>query len=104
MVAMGRGAGAGVLVKDAAALEALGRADTLLVDKTGTITEGRPRVTSVVAVPGASERDVLGLAARLERGSEHPLAGAVVAAAEHHGLVLAPVQGFRSVTGKGVLA
>jgi Cu+-exporting ATPase len=104
MVAVGRGASAGVLVKDAAALEALGRADTLLVDKTGTVTEGRPRVTSVRAVPGASEKDVLGLAARLERGSEHPLAAAVVAAAEHHGLALAPVQGFRSVTGKGVVA
>jgi P-type Cu+ transporter len=104
MVAVGRGASAGVLVKDAAALETLGRADTLLVDKTGTVTEGRPRVTSVLAVPGASEKDVLGLAARLERGSEHPLAAAVVAAAEHHGLALAPVQGFRSVTGKGVVA
>ncbi len=104
MVAVGRGASAGVLVKDAAALETLGRADTLLLDKTGTVTEGRPRVTSVLAVPGASERDVLGLAARLERGSEHPLAAAVVAAADHHGLTLAPVQGFRSVTGKGVVA
>src|SRR5260221_1724091 len=104
MVAVGRGARAGVLVKDAAALEALGRASILLVDKTGTVTEGRPRVTSVRAVPGASERDVLGLAARLERGSEHPLAAAVVAAAQHHGLALAPVQGFRSVTGKGVVA
>jgi Cu+-exporting ATPase len=104
MVAVGRGASAGVLVKDAAALEALGRADTLVVDKTGTVTEGRPRVTSVLAVPGASERDVLGLAARLERGSEHPLAGAVLAAAKHHGLALAPVQAFRSVPGKGVVA
>jgi Cu+-exporting ATPase len=104
MVAVGRGASAGVLVKDAAALEALGRAGTLLVDKTGTLTEGRPRVTAIRAVPGASEKDVLGLAARLERGSEHPLAAAVVAAAEHHGLALAPVQGFRSVPGKGVVA
>jgi P-type Cu+ transporter len=104
MVAVGRGAAAGVLVKDAAALEALGRADTLIVDKTGTLTEGRPRVASVVAVPGADPRDVLGLAARLERGSEHPLADAIVEEAERRGLAVGPVQGFRAVPGKGVVA
>jgi len=104
MVAVGRGAAAGVLVKDAAALETLGRADTLVVDKTGTLTEGRPRVVTVLAVPGAAEDHVVGLAARLERGSEHPLAAAIVAEAERRGLSLPPVHDFRSVTGKGVLA
>ena len=104
MVAVGRGAAAGVLVKDAAALETLGRADTLVVDKTGTLTEGRPRVVTVLAVPGAAEDHVVGLAARLERGSEHPLAAAIVAEAERRGLSLPPVRDFRSVTGKGVLA
>jgi Cu+-exporting ATPase len=104
MVGVGRGARAGVLVRDAAALEALAAVDTLVVDKTGTLTEGRPAVSSIVPVPGAGENDVLALAARLERGSEHPLAAAIVAEAERRGLALAPVEGFRSVTGKGVLA
>src|SRR5262245_42359558 len=104
MVGVGRGARAGVLVRDAAALEALAAVDTLVVDKTGTLTEGRPAVSSIVPVPGAAEDDVLALAARLERGSEHPLAAAIVAEAERRGLPLAPVEGFRSVTGKGVLA
>jgi len=104
MVAVGKGANAGILVRDAAALEALGRADTLVLDKTGTLTEGRPRVVAVLPVAGAKQSDVLGLAARLERPSEHPLAAAVVAEAERRGLALAPVEGFRSVTGKGVVA
>ncbi len=104
MVAVGRGATAGILVRDAAGLEALGRANTLVLDKTGTLTEGRPRVVAVLPVTGAKQSDVLGLAARLERSSEHPLAAAVVAEAERRGLALAPVEGFRSVTGKGVVA
>jgi P-type Cu+ transporter len=104
MVGVGRGATVGVLVRDAAALEALAEVDMLVVDKTGTLTEGRPRVAVIVPIKGASENDVLALAARLERGSEHPLAAAVVEEAERRGLVFAPVEGFRSVTGKGVLA
>jgi len=104
MVAVGKGATAGILVRDAASLEALGRADTLVMDKTGTLTEGRPRVVAVLPVAGAKQSDVLGLAARLERPSEHPLAAAVVAEAERRGLAVAPVEGFRSMTGKGVVA
>src|SRR5262249_51116784 len=104
MGGVGGGARAGVLGRDAAALEALAAVDTLVVDKTGALTEGRPAVSSIVPVPGADENDVLALAARLERGSEHPLAAAIVAEAERRGLPLAPVEGFRSVTGKGVLA
>ncbi|HEX9202341.1 MAG TPA: copper-translocating P-type ATPase, partial [Vicinamibacteria bacterium] len=104
MVAVGKGATAGILVRDAAALEALGRADTLVMDKTGTLTEGRPRVVAVLPVAGAKQSDVLGLAARLERPSEHPLAAAVVAEAERRDLAIAPVEAFRSVTGKGVVA
>src|SRR5262249_1168090 len=75
-----------------------------VVDKTGTLTEGRPAVSSIVPVPGADDNDVLALAARLERGSEHPLAAAVVAEAERRGPPLAPVEGFRAGTGKGVPA
>jgi P-type Cu+ transporter len=102
MVGVGRGATAGVLVKDAAALEALEKVDTLVVDKTGTLTEGKPGVVTVVATDGSTQDDVLRLAASLERGSEHPLAGAVVAAATAKGLSLAGALGFQSVTGKGV--
>jgi Cu+-exporting ATPase len=102
MVGVGRGAAAGVLIKDAASLEALETIDTLVVDKTGTLTEGKPRVVSVVAAPGFTEDDVSRLAASLERGSEHPLAAAVVAHAESKRLALAPSGDFRSVTGKGV--
>ncbi len=101
MVATGRGAAAGVLVKDAEALEALEKVDTLVLDKTGTLTEGKPRVSGVVARRG-SEDELLGLAASLERGSEHPLAGAIVAAAEARKLALAAAVGFRSIPGKGV--
>jgi Cu+-exporting ATPase len=102
MVGVGRGASAGVLVKDAAALETLEKVDTLVVDKTGTLTEGKPRVVAVEAAPGFTEDTVLRLAASLERGSEHPLAAAVLAAAAAKGLTLAKAEAFQSVTGKGV--
>jgi P-type Cu+ transporter len=102
MVGVGRGASAGVLVKNAEALETLARVDTLVVDKTGTLTEGRPTVASVLGLDGRDDPEALRLAASLERGSEHPLAGAIVRAAEERGLVLAPVEGFSSSTGRGV--
>jgi Cu+-exporting ATPase len=102
MVATGRGATAGVLIKDAAALETLEKVDTLVVDKTGTLTLGKPKVQSVAALPGYTEIEVLQLAASLERGSEHPLAEAVVAAAEERTLKFLPAQDFSSITGKGV--
>ncbi len=102
MVGVGRGASAGVLIKDAAALESMEKVDTLVVDKTGTLTEGKPRVATVVASPGFSEGDVLRLAASLERGSEHPLAAAIVAAAEGKHLTLTAASEFQSTTGKGV--
>jgi Cu+-exporting ATPase len=102
MVGVGRGASAGVLVKDAAALEALETVDTLVIDKTGTLTEGKPKVVSVAAVNDFSEADVLRFAACLERGSEHPLAAAVVAAAESRGIAIAAPENFQSITGKGV--
>jgi Cu+-exporting ATPase len=101
MVGVGRGAVAGVLVKDAAALEALARVDTLVVDKTGTLTEGRARLAAVRTVDG-DEAVALRLAASLERGSEHPLAAAIVHGAEARGLALEPVAGFQSRTGRGV--
>src|SRR5207253_1158494 len=103
MVGVGRGATAGVLIKNAEALEVLEKVDTLVVDKTGTLTEGKPRLTSVVPATGRSEADVLRLAASLERGSEHPLAAAIVAGAEARGLALDAAQDFRSITGKGVV-
>jgi P-type Cu+ transporter len=102
VVGTGRGAAAGVLIRNAEALETLEKVDTLVVDKTGTLTEGKPVLTSVAAVGQWSEADVLRLAASLERGSEHPLAAAIVAGAERRGLSLSPVEEFRSVTGKGV--
>jgi Cu+-exporting ATPase len=102
MVGVGRGASAGVLIRDAEALEALAKVDTLVVDKTGTLTEGRPQLQTVIDL-GMGERDeALRLAASLERASEHPLAAAIVAAAEDKGLELASVTGFRSSTGRGV--
>jgi Cu+-exporting ATPase len=104
MVGVGRGASAGVLVKNAEALETLARVDTLVVDKTGTLTEGRPTVASVLGLEGRDDPEALRLAASLERGSEHPLAGAVVRAAEERSLVLAPVEGFSSSTGWWALA
>ncbi|MDC0747024.1 heavy metal translocating P-type ATPase [Polyangium mundeleinium] len=102
MVGTGRGASAGVLVKNAEALEALERVDTLVVDKTGTLTEGKPAVASIVPLDGADERAVLRIAASLERGSEHPLASAILAAAKERGIDLAAVTSFRSLTGRGV--
>jgi Cu+-exporting ATPase len=102
MVGTGRGAMAGVLVKNAEALEILERVDTLVVDKTGTVTEGKPRVVSVVTEPGLEESELLRLAASLEQGSEHPLASAIVAAAQTRGLHLAATENFQSFTGQGV--
>jgi Cu+-exporting ATPase len=102
MVGTGRGATAGVLIKNAEALEAMEKVDTLVVDKTGTLTEGKPRVVSVVAADGRDENELLRLAASLERGSEHPLAAAIVAAAKERGLTLTESSGFRSLTGHGV--
>jgi Cu+-exporting ATPase len=102
MVGMGRGATAGVLLKDAAALETLARVDTLVVDKTGTLTEGRPRLVSVVAAGGGDGGEELRLAASLERGSEHPLAEAVVGAAEERGLGLEAASDFRALPGRGL--
>jgi Cu+-exporting ATPase len=103
MVATGRGAMAGVLIKSAEALETLERVDTLLVDKTGTLTEGKPRLVAVTAAPGGREAEVLAVAAGLERGSEHPLAAAVLAGAEARGVSPAPVEQFHSLTGRGVV-
>ncbi|MFD2237208.1 heavy metal translocating P-type ATPase [Aureimonas populi] len=103
MVGVGKGAGAGVLIKNAEALERLEKVDTLVVDKTGTLTEGKPSVTQVVAAQGFGEDDILRLAASVEKASEHPLALAIVAAAEGRGLALPPVDGFDSPTGKGAL-
>jgi Cu+-exporting ATPase len=102
MVGIGRGATMGVLFKDATALETLRDVDTIVVDKTGTLTEGKPRVVAIVAASGRAERDVLLAAASLELGSEHPLAGAIVAAAREKKLPLAAARDFRSITGKGV--
>jgi Cu+-exporting ATPase len=103
MVAVGRGATLGVLFKDAEALETLRSVDTLLVDKTGTLTEGKPRVVAVVGAPGFEELDVLRHAAAVERGSEHPLATAVLIDAKRRGVAVADSLEFRSVTGKGVV-
>ena len=102
MVGTGRGAGSGVLFRHADALERLEKVDTLVVDKTGTLTEGRPKVTRVVAVPPFSEEQVLGFAAAIERASEHPLAAAVLAAARERGLDVAAATGFESITGRGL--
>ena len=102
MVGVGRGAREGVLIKDAEALELMERVDTLVVDKTGTLTEGRPRVTEIVAVAGFTENDVLANAAGLEKPSEHPLAGAVLEAAGARGLAVPSVAGFEATPGKGV--
>jgi Cu+-exporting ATPase len=102
MVATGRGARAGVLVRSAEALETLEKVDTLVVDKTGTLTEGKPRLAVVMPASGQDEAELLRLAASLERASEHPLAAAIVAAAEGRGLALAETTGFRYLTGRGV--
>jgi Cu+-exporting ATPase len=103
MVGTGRGAESGVLIRDAEALEVLHKADTLVVDKTGTLTEGKPRLVVVEPAPGFDERELLRLAASLERGSEHPLASAVVAGATERGIELARSEDFQSYTGRGVM-
>lgn len=102
MVGTGRGAAAGVLVRKAEALEVFGKVNTLVLDKTGTLTEGKPKLLSIRFVPPWSDVELLRLAASLERSSEHPLAAAVVAGAEGRGIVCASVEQFHSVTGKGV--
>jgi Cu+-exporting ATPase len=102
MVGTGRGAEAGILIKNAAVLEVLGRADTVVVDKTGTLTEGRPRLVRIQPAEGFNEDEVLSLATGLERGSEHPLAAAIVNGAQERGLNLMRAAEFRSVTGKGI--
>ena len=103
MVGTGRGATAGVLIKNAEALEVLEKVDTLVVDKTGTLTEGKPHLETVVATGGKREDEILYLAASLERGSEHPLASAIVRGADERGVKLVDARDFRSITGKGVL-
>ncbi|HKF70909.1 MAG TPA: heavy metal translocating P-type ATPase [Stellaceae bacterium] len=103
LVGVGKGATAGVLIRNAEALERLERIDTLVVDKTGTLTEGKPRVVAVVPADGFDEALILTLAASLERSSEHPLAAAITAAARERGLALEGVAEFKSITGKGVL-
>jgi len=103
MVGTGRGAQAGVLVKNAEALELTEKVDTLVVDKTGTLTEGKPRLTVVKPAPGHDEPTVLQLAAGLERGSEHPLAAAILAGAAERGVTVPVPEDFRSITGKGVV-
>ncbi len=103
MVGTGRGAAAGVLIRNAEALELMEKVDTLLVDKTGTLTEGKPRLTTVVAMPPWDEAAILRMAASLERGSEHPLAAAIVAGATEKAVPLAPAQDFRALSGMGVV-
>jgi Cu+-exporting ATPase len=102
MVGTGRGAVAGVLIKNAETLERLERVDTLIVDKTGTLTEGKPKLTRVEAFAPFAEEEVLRLAAGLEQASEHPLAAAIVAGAKARGLAIPPASGFESLTGQGV--
>ncbi len=102
MTATGRGAQAGVLIRDAEALERFAKVDTLVVDKTGTLTQGKPELSNVIALKGFEENDVLALAASLERGSEHPLAEAIVSGAEGRSLKTRKVTGFEATTGKGV--
>lgn len=101
MVGMGRGAQAGVLIRNAAALETLAQVKTLVVDKTGTLTEGKPRLTQIVVVDGRSEEEILRLAASLERSSEHPLAGSILRAAEERQLALGSAMDFQAIAGKG---
>ena len=102
MVGTGRGAMAGVLIKNAEALEVMEKVDILVVDKTGTLTEGKPKLVAVLAKEGFAEDDVLQIAASLERASEHPLAEAIVNGAQERGAQLVKVDNFRSITGKGV--
>ncbi len=102
MVGTGRGAHAGVLIRNAEALEILEKVDTLVIDKTGTLTEGKPSVESVAPVSGMNESELVSLVASLEQGSEHPLAAAIVNAAKQNQIALKPVSDFQSVTGRGV--
>ena len=102
MVGIGKGATAGVLIRNAEALERFEKIDTLVVDKTGTLTEGKPRVVATVPVPPLGEAELLAVASSVERSSEHPLAAAIVAAAREHGLAIAEASNFASITGKGV--
>ena len=102
MVGVGRGARAGVLIRDAAALERLEKVDTVVLDKTGTLTEGKPALTSVAVASGFDEDEVIGFAAAIERGSEHPLAQAIVEAATARGVVIGEVSGFDAPAGRGV--
>jgi Cu+-exporting ATPase len=102
MVAMGKGAQAGVLFKNAEAIEVLRDVSTLVVDKTGTLTEGKPKLVTVTPVAGVNERELLRFAASLERGSEHPLAAAIIAGALDRGIEVVNAQSFESITGKGV--
>jgi len=102
MVGTGRGAQGGVLIRNAEALERMEKIDTLVVDKTGTLTEGKPKLTSIVAIEGVAESRLLQIAASLERGSEHPLATAILRGAEDRGVELASVSDFVSITGQGV--
>jgi Cu+-exporting ATPase len=103
MVGVGRGAGLGVLIKSAEALERMEKVDTLVIDKTGTLTEGKPSVTQILAGPGYDESMLLRLAASVERASEHPLADAIVREAQKRNVQTSPVEGFDSPTGKGAL-
>lgn len=102
MVGVGKGATEGVLIKNAEALERFEKVDTIVVDKTGTLTEGKPAVTAILTAPGVDEGTVLSLAAALERSSEHPLAAAILAAAKNRGLAIDEASDFQSITGKGV--
>jgi len=101
MVGVGRGAQAGVLIKNAEALERMERVDTLVVDKTGTLTEGKPKLDAIVPASGFDEAEILGLAASVEQASEHPLADAIVRAAGERSIALSKVEDFDSPTGKG---
>ncbi|MCZ6875134.1 MAG: heavy metal translocating P-type ATPase, partial [bacterium] len=103
MVGTGRGALVGVLIKNAEALEVMEKIDTLVVDKTGTLTEGKPRLTSVITVSGQDETEFLSLVASLEQSSEHPLAEAIVKGTQERGIDLTKVAEFQSITGKGVI-
>lgn len=103
MVGVGRGANAGVLIKNAETLEIMEKVDTLVVDKTGTLTEGKPRLVSVVTMAGFDEPTLLRLSASLERGSEHPLAAAIVASAQERKVELSATSDFKSLTGRGIM-
>ena len=102
MVGVGRGAAEGILIRNAEALERLEKVDTLLFDKTGTLTVGKPSVTAIESLGGLGDAEILRLAASLERGSQHPIAAAILAAAQKRGLAPAPVDGFDAPSGKGV--